>query len=127
VVLSFSLCDYVLIEEGTGKASLIGCFDKLAVPDFPSPPQSFFVAAELTGGRGIARVEVRIARPDTDHPIGWARADVRFRDPLFVVRYRTRVTGCVFPVPGRYAISLEIDGELTGQRIIELVPGGSGQ
>jgi hypothetical protein len=120
-----SLCDYVIIEEGTGKASLIGCFDKLALPSFPSQPRAFFLAAELTGGHGLARVGVRIARPDTDEPIGWTRSDVHFRDRLFVVRYRTRVMNCSFPVPGRYAVSLLVDGELAGQRILEVTSGGN--
>jgi hypothetical protein len=120
-----SFCDYIIIEEGTGKASLIGCFDTLAVSSFPSPPRSFFISAELTGGSGRARVSVRVARPDTDEPIGWARADVRFRHRLFVVRYRTRVEDCSFPVPGRYAVSLLVDDELAGQRILEVTLGGS--
>jgi hypothetical protein len=60
VVLSMSLCDFVIIEEGTGKASLIGCFDRLVVPTFPSPPRDLFLSAELTGGHGRGRVSVEI-------------------------------------------------------------------
>lgn len=125
VTLSMALCDYIIIEEGTGKASLIGCFDRLVAPTFPVPPRDFFLSAELTGGHGLGRVSVMIARPDTDEPIGWARADVRFRHRLFVVRYRTRVMDCSFPVPGRYAVSLLVDDELAGQRILEVTSGGS--
>ena len=124
VTLSMSLCDYVIIEEGTGKASLIGCFDTLTVPSFPSPPRDFFLSAELTGGNGPGRVSARIARPDTDESIGWTRADVRFRDRLFVIRYRTRVNDCSFPMPGRYAVQLSVDGELVGQRILQITAAG---
>ena len=56
---------------------------------------------------------------------GHPHADVYFRDRLFVVRYRIRVTDCSFPVPGRYAVALLMDGELAGQRIIEVSPGRS--
>jgi hypothetical protein len=125
VTLSLSLCDYVIIEEGTGKASLVGCFDRLVVPAFPSPPRDLFLAADLTGGRGRGRVSVDIIRPDTGESIPWTSADVYFRHRLFVVRYRTRVTDCSFPVPGRYAVSLLVDGELAGQRILEVAPEGS--
>jgi hypothetical protein len=125
VTLSMSLCDYVIIEEGTGKASLIGCFDKLALPRFPSQPRAFFLAAELTGGHGQARVGVRIARPDSDETIKLTHGDVYFRDRLFVVRYSTRVMNLSFPVPGRYAVHLLVDGELAAQRILEVTPGGS--
>jgi hypothetical protein len=120
--LSMSLCDYIIIEEGTGKASLIGCFDRLVVPDFPSPPRAIFLSAELTGGHGRGRVSVDMTRPDTGETVGGTQADVYFRDRLFVVRYRTRVTDCSFPVPGRYAVALLVDGELAGQRIIEVSP-----
>jgi len=123
--LSLSLCDYVIIEEGTGKPSLIGCLDRLIVPDFPSPPRDFALAAELTGGRGRGRIAVDITRPDTGESIPLTRADVYFRDPLFVVRYRTRVIECSFPVPGRYGVMLFVDGEVVGQRTIDVEPLGS--
>jgi hypothetical protein len=125
VSLSMSLCDYVIVEERTGKPSLIRCFDRLVVSDFPSQPRDFSLAAELTGGRGRGRVSVDMTRPDTGESIPWTYADVYFRDPLFVVRYRTRLTDCTFPVPGGYTVSLLVDGELAGQRILQISPSGS--
>src|SRR4051812_39144832 len=98
VALSLSLCDYVIIEEGTAKASLIGCFDRLAMPTFSSPARDFFLAAELTGGHGRGRVTVDIRRLDTDESIWRTHADVYFRDRFFVVRYTRRVTDCSFPL-----------------------------
>jgi hypothetical protein len=124
ITLSLALCDHVIIEEGTAKASLIGCFDRLVVPGFPSPPRDFSFAAELTGGHGPGRISIRIARPDTDGPVRWLHGDVYFRDRLFVVRYRTRLTDCSFPVPGRYAVQLLVDGELADQRVLEVTPRG---
>jgi hypothetical protein len=124
VVLSMALCDYVIVEEGTAKASLIGCFDSVVVPTFPSPPRDFSFAAELTGAHGRGRVSLDIRRPDSDESIWWTYADVYFRDRLFVVRYRTRVTDCSFPVAGRYAVMLFVDGELVGQRILAVTSEG---
>ena len=48
-----------------------------------------------------------------------------FRDRLFVVRYKTRVLNCQLPVPGRYGVSLLVDGELAGQRMLEVSLVGS--
>jgi hypothetical protein len=124
VVLSLSLCDYVIIEEGTAKSSLIGCFHRLVVPTVPSEPPNFFLSADLTGGGGRGRVSVEMTRPDTNEWIWRTRADVYFRDRLFVVRYMTRITDCTFPVLGRYAVALSVDDELVGQRVIEVMPGG---
>jgi hypothetical protein len=123
LVLSLSLCDYVIIEEGTGKASLIGCFNRLVVSTFPSS-RDFFLAGELTGGRGPGRLGVGITRPDTDESILLLDTTAYFRDPLFVVRYITRVMDCSFPVPGRYAVVLSLDGEMVGQRTFEVTSGG---
>jgi hypothetical protein len=124
IALSMSLCDYVIIEEGTGKASLIGCVSSLVAPNFPSPPRDFFIAVDLTGGRGRGRVSVKITRPDTDDWIWQTQADVYFRDGLFVVRYIARVMDCALPVPGRYAVVLSVDGEFVGQRTLEVTLGG---
>jgi Family of unknown function (DUF6941) len=125
IVLSMSLCDYVIIEEVTSKASLIGCFRAQIVDTVPAQLRDFFVAAELTDGGGRGHVELVISRPDTGSPILRRASVVDFRDRFFVVRYLTRIVECVVPVPGRYTVALFVDGELVGQRTLEVKLRGS--
>jgi hypothetical protein len=125
LTLSLSLCDYVIIEEGTAKASLIGCF-RPNLRTVPAEPHDFFVVAELTDGHGRGRVELTITRPDTDGQIERHAADVYFRDRFWVLRYTVQVVNCRFPVPGRYAVAIHVDGDLAGQRMLDVTFAGGG-
>jgi hypothetical protein len=125
IALSMSLCDYVIIEEGTGKASLIGCFGE-RLQTAPKELRSFFVVAELTDGNGRGRVELTITRPDSDEPFVRQATDVYFRDRFWVLRHTTRVVNCSFPVLGKYAVAIYVDGELAAQRTLDVVVEGGG-
>jgi hypothetical protein len=115
-----ALCDYIVIEEGTSKASLVGCFRAQIVDSLPARLRDFFVAAELTDGGGRGHVELVISPPDTGSPILRRESVVDFRDRFFVVRYLTRIVGCDVPIPGRYTVGLFVDRELVGQRTLDV-------
>jgi Family of unknown function (DUF6941) len=122
VALGLTLCDYLLIEETTRKASLIGCFSALSAAAFPSSPYIFFVFAELTDGAGQGLAELIIARLDTEEVIRRQARVIDFQDRFFVVRYGMHVTDCVFPTPGKYLVALNVDHELVAQRELNLRP-----
>ncbi|MCI0637957.1 MAG: hypothetical protein L0Y70_02715 [Gemmataceae bacterium] len=41
-------CDGVIVEHGTGKATLVGTFSGVAAQDFPSPPMDLHVYGART-------------------------------------------------------------------------------
>ncbi|HVS36892.1 MAG TPA: hypothetical protein VMS17_15135 [Gemmataceae bacterium] len=63
------LCDQVIIERGTQKASLIGCFAGRAVTAFPSEPQKFDVFAALTDGLGDVTIDLTATHLETDQEV----------------------------------------------------------
>ena len=52
-----TLCDYVIREEGTAKATLVGTFTGIRTDGFPSTPRPFCVFASLTDGLGEGTME----------------------------------------------------------------------
>jgi hypothetical protein len=48
VAVSIVLSDSVICEHGTGKNSLIGCFNNFNVPQFPFPTPVFYITAAVT-------------------------------------------------------------------------------
>jgi hypothetical protein len=38
----------------------------------------------------------------------------------------TRVVNCSFPVPGRYAVAVSVDGEVVAQRMLDVTFAGDG-
>jgi hypothetical protein len=120
VALGMTLCDHLIIEEGTGKASLIGCFGALAVSSGPSPPHSFWVYTDLTDGAGRGVANLSISRLDTDEVIRRYVKVVDFNNRFAVIRCAIAVTNCRFPVSGKYLVTLDIDGELVAHRAVDV-------
>ena len=64
-VLAILLCDWIIIECGTGKKTLVGIFDELGSPSFPASRTVGFYA-RLTDLEGSYHFNVRIVRLDGD-------------------------------------------------------------
>src|SRR5207302_8541885 len=117
VALGLTLCDYVIVEERTKKASLIGTFTQISATQFPVVAQPFSVFAVLTDGFGDAAVvELVVMRLDTGEDIYRYRSQLRFPDKLAEVSVLFRLRQCSFPAAGIYQFTLVVDGERVAQR-----------
>jgi hypothetical protein len=115
IALGLTLCEKVIVEEGTKNVTLVSTFTKLRVDQFPTGPQRFVVFAVLTDGLGDGTIELVITRLETDEAIYTYRNRLRFPDRLTEVRVLMRVNECSFPAPGRYQFTLLIDGDWLAQ------------
>jgi hypothetical protein len=52
-------CDNVIVEQGTGKTTLVGTFSGVAAPEFPSPPKDLHIYIQLTSL--VADTEIKLA------------------------------------------------------------------
>src|ERR1700694_4238596 len=59
-------CDSVILEQGTGKTTLVGTYSGMAVATFPSPPKDLHVYVQLTSF--VGDVEVRLLCVQVDLP-----------------------------------------------------------
>ncbi len=116
VTLGLTLCDYVIIEERTKKASLIGSFTGLAASQFPVTAQPFSVFAVLTDGHGDGIMDLVLTRLDTGEEVLAFQSRLHFPELLAEVRFLIRLRQCSFPAPGTYQFTLLVDGEWVGQR-----------
>jgi hypothetical protein len=116
LVLGLIVCDYLLIEEGTRKISLIGSFRELEVARLPGVARPFVVYTMLTDGSGDATIEVVIRRLNTDEQIYSASRPFTFDDRLSVLDVSFDVHNCPFPAAGRYEVSLQVDDEEVAKR-----------
>lgn len=123
VAVGLILCDYVLIEDGTKRASLIGGLTRIEAGNFPYLASPFFVFAALSDGLGDAIVDLIGTRLDTNERVYARRRRVRFSDRLRELHVVFRIEDCRFPAPGYYQFSLLVDGEWVAQRRIHVVAG----
>ena len=116
-----TLCDHVIIEEGTKKVSFIGCFAELESAVFPAVVQPFTTFAILTNGLGHAAIEVLLSRLDIGAGVFIYRGRLYFPDKLAEVRFKTRFNKFSFPAPAVYEFTLLADGEWVAQCRLKLV------
>lgn len=100
IALGLTLCEKVIVEEGTRNITLVSTFTKLYADDFPSSPQRFAFAAVLTAGQGDGTVDLVITRLDTDKETYSIRRSLRFPGRLAEVRVVFHIRDCSFPAPG---------------------------
>jgi hypothetical protein len=116
MALGMVLCDHVIVEEGTGKVSFVGTFNKLKSATFPARFSPFEVGAMLVGSQGDVAIEVHLARLDTGASIIVHRRRLHFVDKLTEVLFKERFRDFSFPVPGYYEFSVVAEGEWVAHR-----------
>jgi len=121
IVLGLTLCEKVIIEEGTKNVTIVSTFTKLLVYEFPSLPQKFSVYTVLTEGLGHGIIDLVVRSLETNELVYQAQLPVRFTDRLLELRVLFRVRSCVFPSPGAYELTLLLDGEWLAQRRLQVV------
>jgi len=100
--------------------SLVGVFNSLRFPSFPTPPQRFTVYAALHGGDGQGTITLTVSRAITEAKIRQSQWWRGFSDPDLITMFEGTVEKCVFPTAGRYLVTLRFDGEIVTQRILDV-------
>jgi hypothetical protein len=116
IALGLTLCEKVIVEEGTKNVTLVNIFTKMYVEEFPSPPQRFAAFAMLKGGQGDGIIQIAITHLENDEEVYTLQNVVHFPDRLVEVRVLFRMSDVAFPAPSRYQVTLLIDGDWIAHR-----------
>jgi len=117
--LTFVVCDDVIKDATTGKASLMGIFANVNATKFPAVHPKLCVYFELTDGRGSTPIEVVIVQEPDDKELGRLSMTFDFTDPQAVLAGVIQIGSVVFPVEGEYRFQLHAHGTpLVERRII---------
>jgi len=108
--------------------SLIGIFQNVDRPEFPTSPIEMIVFAMVNGGRGEGVLQLAVyslsAAEGYDMDRDWIyrqRKWVRYPDdPNFTVTIEIRVRNLIFFEPGEYLFVLSFDGKLITERRISV-------
>jgi hypothetical protein len=120
IPIGLTVCDYVIVEEGTGKVSLIGSYSDIGVPHFPAVAPPFCVVATLTNGQGNATIELTLTHLETDEETHSVRQTVQFPSRFTEVLLLYRIAGWTFPEAGTYLFTLQVDGEWIAHRRVHV-------
>jgi hypothetical protein len=121
-------CDGVILEQGTGKTTLVGMYSGVAATTFPSAPKDLHVYIQLTSFLGQANVRLVCVKVDMPEPEEIYATDhaMRFRGKLIVEQLHFVWNQFQFPSPGEYAFQLWCQGQcLTERRLTVRHKGGT--
>ena len=118
IALGLTLCDQVIVEEGTRKVSFIGTFHRLQAPAFPFVPERFCVVAILTGSKGEGELALTVTNLQTEEEVSRSTGRITFTNRFTEVRVVLRPSECSFPTPGIYMFTLMVDDEWIAHRRI---------
>ncbi len=119
LLLAVLVCDQIIRDAETGKASIIGAFENINAPKYPArhPWLAFF--CQLTNGRGKIRISVRLVNVEKDDEVIFeGAADCQFRDVREIANLIFNIGGIVFPQPGEYRFQILAGTEFLGERRI---------
>ncbi len=111
-------CDGVILEQGSGKTTLVNTFSGVAAGIFPSPPRDLHVYLQLTSFAGDVAVKLACVRVDLPEPdeVYSTEHVVRLRGKLLVEQMHFVWHQFQFPSPGEYAFQLWSQGHCLAER-----------
>jgi hypothetical protein len=116
VALGLTLCEKVIVEDGTKSVSLIGIFSKVRGRTFPLALPPVWVAATLTGSQGEGELSLSVTNLQTDEEQHLLTERIVFPDRFAEIQKYLRLNTFVFPEPGEYMITLMVDDDWVAQR-----------
>lgn len=129
VVPSIFLSDNSIIEQGTQKRSLIGCFDQFSFPQFPAKYPRFFITVWVTNiGGALTHIDLttRIQEHDSAHVVFSSSIKAELTEERKferdqILAFSIPVPGITFPTPGSYTVLILLNGEEAGKRDIKVL------
>jgi len=126
VLPAIIMSDGAIIEAGTGKKSLIGCFDGMNFASFPAKRGLFFATAWITNIEGdlpsldmACRVEMKTGHCVFSSAASMPPPPQKFKRD-FVMCVSVPIPRIEFPTPGTYTLTLMFSGQVIGTRDFEI-------
>jgi hypothetical protein len=123
VISAILLSDVSIIELGSQKRSVIGCFDQILVPKFPGGFPRFWITTWISNIVGtLSEMEVTCRLQDkSGHAVYSTTTKAQFPaetafDNTATIGFSTPIENIVFARPGVYTIVILLNGEETGKR-----------
>src|SRR4051794_1231891 len=92
--IGLTLCNSIIIEEGTRNLTLVGSFQGFRADEFPFTPSPFYAVTALVGGHGEGELELAVTHLESDDELFAIHRRLSFPDRLIPVRVSYRLRNC---------------------------------
>jgi hypothetical protein len=117
VLLAILFADRV-ITENTNKKGIIGTFDKFISPIFPASFPAWAIYVAVTNIAGNHTFRINLTHVDTNTVILPINGDLNSSGLEQSIELTFNLTGIPFPYSGKYNLSVFIDNDLIGSRVL---------
>lgn len=116
------LCDQVIVEAGTGRASIIGTLDRFMLPRYPGRMQPFQAFLHLLNGIGRYDIVVELHDLKENRVLGrGVGIGLEFKDRLQRMNVVIPIPPLPLPHPGVYDIVVFANGQEIDRQQFEAV------
>lgn len=120
-VKAFLIADQVIQEKATNKWSVIGIFDRVAAPTFPTSRPTLGIYVKLADAHGTHRIALEL-RDGQDRVLNRIDGiEIAARETVTTIDFGLQTFNLPLPAPGRYHFVLHIDGEVAQMVPVEAV------
>ena len=117
IILAIQVCDSVILDQRTGRASVLNIFETINAPVYPATHHTMTFFSELTNGHGKVDINVKLVDvQDDDKIMAEVKSEVVFANVKQICRCILTFGGVTFPKKGEYRFQLFLNGELAGER-----------
>jgi hypothetical protein len=111
-------CDSVIVDQATGKITLVGTYSAVSATSFPSPPMDIHIYVQVTSfiGKSEFRLVCVEASAANLEEVFSASYPVHFRGKLHVEQLHLALRQFQFPRPGEYVFELWCEGQCLADR-----------
>jgi hypothetical protein len=122
------ICDYTVRDGETGKVSVIGIFDRINTPDFPTLHPGLFVYVNMADAMGDYKIGLELLRTDSLKRLGSGEQVLTYTNPLAGAELIFDLRNLIFEEPGKYEFRVYANGEHIGGKpftVVHVKAGGS--
>ncbi len=120
VAIALMFCDNLIEEKNTNKKTLIGVFSAIFGERFPLQFRPFWIYASFTNVIGEHSFTLNIVSDETKAVLVSVNGHLDSKDLGAVIELTIPIKGIVLPKPGKYGITLHVDGSDLLSRVISV-------
>ncbi len=120
VLVGLLFADHIMTEKNN-KKGIIGTFTKFHSAHFPARFPPWYIYAAVTNVTGEHDFSLNLVYDKAQQVIIPISGKVKVDDPNAVMELTFRIDGALFPEAGNYTLTLNIDGNPVGSRILQVL------
>lgn len=121
VLVALLFADRVIVEEKNKKKTIVGTFTRFYSDKFPVSFPPWYIYAAATNISGDHSFSLNLVLEKEMQVVVPINGKIKVENPRNVIELIFPIGQAIFPSPGEYTLTFNIDGTQVGSRVLEVV------